>query len=132
MFPLYYHFKGGKGVVTAGITILMCNPIVFAILIVIFLLIVLFTRYISLGSVMCMFLFPFVLDRIERSSLLHENPPDGSPLYILLAFLMAALVIIKHWENIVRLLKGTENKFSFKKSVEKPVEDPTSNEPEEK
>ena len=124
MFPLYYRFKGGKGVVTAAITILMCNPIVFAILFLIFVLIVLFTKYISLGSVMCMLLYPVVLDRIDRSTLLNENPPSGSP-YVIFAVLIMLLVVVKHWGNIKRLLSGTENKFSFKKSVKKPTEEPT-------
>lgn len=124
MFPLYYRFKGGKGVVTAAITILMCNPIVFAILFLIFALIVLFTKYISLGSVMCMLLYPVVLDRIDRSTLLNENPPSGSP-YVIFAVLIMLLVVVKHWGNIKRLLSGTESKFSFKKSVKKPTEEST-------
>ncbi len=124
MFPAYYHLQGGKGVVTAAVTILMCNPIVFAILFVLFVLIVLMTKYISLGSVMCMLLYPVILDRIERSTLFHENPPDGAPLYIIFAFLMTLLVVFKHWPNIKRLMSGTESKFSFKKSVKStPAED---------
>ena len=51
IFPIYYNFKGGKGVVTAGVTIFMCNPIVFLIIITMFFIIVLISRYISLGSV---------------------------------------------------------------------------------
>ena len=66
MFPIYYKFKGGKGVVTAYVSILMCDPIVFLILLFIFVIIVLFTKYISLGSVMCMMLYPLVLDRIHK------------------------------------------------------------------
>ena len=121
MFPAYYHFKGGKGVVTAAVTILMCNPIVFLILFVIFAIIVLATKYISLGSVMCMLLYPIILDRIERSALFYENPPAGCP-YVIFAFLMTVLVVAKHWQNIVRLFHGKESKFSFKKSVSKPAE----------
>ena len=117
MFPIYYRFQGGKGVVTAAVTVLMCNPIVFLILFVIFVVIVAATKYISLASVMCMLLYPIVLDRIERSVLFHENPPEGAPLYIIFAFMMTILVVLKHWENIKRLFHGQENKFSFKKSV---------------
>lgn len=130
VFPAYYHFKGGKGVVTAAITILMCNPFVFLILFVIFLLIVLFTKYISLGSVMCMLLYPIVLDRVERSKLFNENPPAASP-YILFAFLMTVLIVFKHWENIKRLMNGQESKFSFKKSVKKAEELPEETAPAE-
>ena len=131
MFPIYYRFKGGKGVVTAAITILMCNPIVFVILFLIFVLIVLFTKYISLGSIMCMMLFPIVLDRIDRSTLFNENPPSGSP-YVIFAVLMMLLVVMKHWGNIKRLLKGTESKFSFKKSVKAPAEETTPANPDQK
>lgn len=116
MFPLYYHFRGGKGVVTAAVSILMCNPIVFLILFVLFVAIVLASKYISLGSIMCMLLYPIILDRVDRSALLHEVPPEGSP-NVLFAFIIMALVVWKHRENIKRLWTGTENKFSFKKSV---------------
>ena len=116
MFPVYYGFRGGKGVVTAAISILMCNPIVFVILILIFVIIVLSTKFISLGSIVCVMLYPIVLDRIERSTLFFENPPEGSP-YVIFAFIIMLLVVFKHRENIVRLYHGEENKFSFKKSV---------------
>ncbi|MBE6546908.1 MAG: glycerol-3-phosphate 1-O-acyltransferase PlsY [Ruminococcaceae bacterium] len=136
VFPVYYRFQGGKGVVTAAVTILMCNPIVFLILFVIFAIIVLATKYISLGSIMCMLLYPIVLDRIERSMLFHETPPDGCP-YVIFAFLMTVLIVGKHWQNIVRLFHGQESKFSFKKSVKAPEEvssdeGPTSEEPSAK
>ncbi len=120
MFPVYYRFRGGKGVVTAAITILMCNPIVFLILIIIFVIIVLATKFISLGSVVCVMLYPIILDRIERSTLLHENPPEGCP-YVIFAILIMLLVVLKHRENIIRLYHGQESKFSFKKSVNKPI-----------
>ena len=111
IFPIYYRFKGGKGVVTAYVSILMCNPFVFLILFVLFVIIVLGTRYISLGSVMCMLIYPFVLDRVEKLF----NGATGA--YVIIAIMMAALIIFMHRENIKRLLKGEENKFSFKKSV---------------
>ncbi len=120
MFPIYYRFRGGKGVVTAAVTMLMCNPIVFLILLVIFVIIVLTTKFISLGSVVCVMLYPIVLDRIERSTLLYENPPAGCP-YVIFAILIMLLVVLKHRENIIRLYHGKESKFSFKKSVDAPV-----------
>ena len=116
MFPVYYSFKGGKGVVTAAITVLMCNPFVFLILFALFAIIVAFTKFISLGSVMCMLLYPLILDRVNRFMVGY------STMEVLFAILMAVLVIVKHKENIGRLLKGQESKFSFKKSVKAPKE----------
>lgn len=118
MFPIYYRFKGGKGVVTAAITILMCNPFVFLILFVMFVIIVLFSKYISLGSVTCMLLYPLILNAID--SFMLDIPV--SP-YVWCSVLMTALVVIKHWENIKRLREGKESKFSFKKSVKTPTEE---------
>ena len=112
MFPVYYGFRGGKGVVTVAASILMCDPIVFVILLVCFILIVLATKYISLGSIMCMLLYPILLDRISKLL----TPDHHTSPFIIFALLMAALVIVKHRENIGRLIKGTESKFSFKKS----------------
>ena len=118
IFPLYYKFKGGKGVVTAGVTILMCNPLVFLIVITIFIIIVLFTRYISLGSVMSMLLYPLILDRIDRLfPIMGKYEGVEGSIGVIFAVIMTVLIVFKHWSNIKRLLNGTESKFSFKKSV---------------
>lgn len=106
VFPAYYHFRGGKGVVTAAVAILMCNPIVFLIVLILFLIIAFFTKYISLGSIMCALLYPVILSFF----------PSGKP-YAVFAVLMAVIIVFKHWENIKRLRAGTESKFSFKKSI---------------
>ncbi|MBO5845476.1 MAG: glycerol-3-phosphate 1-O-acyltransferase PlsY [Clostridia bacterium] len=111
MFPIYYNFKGGKGVVTASISVLMCNPFVFLILLLLFVIIVGFTKYISLGSVMCMLIYPLILHRINNIM----GVPTG--IELLIAIANAAMIIFMHRENIKRLLAGKENKFSFKKSV---------------
>ena len=122
IFPIYYKFKGGKGVVTAGVTILMCNPVAFLIVILIFFIIVGFTRYISLGSVMGMLLYPLILDRVDRLILPMIDDTKGSVGGVF-AIIMTALIVFKHWQNIKRLFKGTESKFSFKKSVKRPTEE---------
>lgn len=121
MFPIYYKFKGGKGVVTTAVSMLMCNPFVFLILLVIFVIIVGFTKYISLGSIMCALLYPVILDRIEKFVNGSSRP------YVIIPMIIAALVVFMHRENIKRLMSGTESKFSFKKSV-----DPNKNKDESK
>lgn len=116
IFPIFYKFKGGKGVVTTAVAILMCNPIVFAILFLLFVIIVLFTKYISLGSVVCVMLYPLLLDSISRIFTGHPTP------YVVFAMITAVVVVVKHWGNIKRLAAGKESKFSFKKSVKAPEE----------
>ena len=116
IFPIFYRFKGGKGVVTTAVAILMCNPIVFVVLFLLFVIIVLFTRYISLGSVVCVMLYPLLLDSISRLFLGHPVH------YVVYAMITAVVVVVKHWGNIKRLAAGKESKFSFKKSVKAPEE----------
>lgn len=120
VFPLYYGFKGGKGVVTAAATVLMTDPIVFLILITLFIIMVAIWRYISLASVTCIGLYPLIL---SFTSKLATQIATGEPrisIGISFAVLMAVLIIGKHWQNIQRLREGTESKFSFKKSVKAP------------
>lgn len=121
MYPIYYKFKGGKGVVTAAVTMCMCNPFVFLIVAGLYAIIVGFTRYISLGAVMCMLMYPFILHGVDTwlipaIQLGESEPVSGSP-YVIFALLIAVLVIYKHKENIKRLREGKESKFVFKKSV---------------
>ncbi len=111
IFPVFYRFKGGKGVVTTAISVLMCDPFVFLVLILLFAIIVLCTKYISLGSVICVMLYPILIDRFSR--FLTGGPTP----YAVFAIIIAVLVVIKHWANIKRLLRGQESKFSFKSSV---------------
>ena len=117
VFPIYYRFKGGKGVVTAAVTVLMCDPFVFLILFTIFVIIVLGTKYISLGSVMCMLLYPIVLDSTTKLATKFGFGEESTSPYIIFTVLMAIIIVAKHWTNIKRLMNGTESKFSFKKSV---------------
>ena len=114
VFPLYYGFKGGKGVVTAAATVLMTDPLVFLILLTLFIIMVAIWRFISLASITCMGLYPLILSFTTRMFTGKVSP------FILFTILMAVLIIGKHWSNIKRLREGTESKFSFKKSVKAP------------
>lgn len=113
VFPAYYGFKGGKGVATAAAAILMLDWRVFLIVIAIFLLAVVCTRYISLGSVLAAAVFPLLT---FYSYMNGEYVVIGGWFAFVCSLLMALLVILKHHENLSRLAHGTENKFSFKKS----------------
>ncbi|NLY68647.1 MAG: glycerol-3-phosphate 1-O-acyltransferase PlsY [Clostridiales bacterium] len=102
MYPAYYKFKGGKGVVTSAVLVLMLDWRVFLVLFAIFLLIVASTKYVSLGSIMGMLIYPLLLYNF-----------NGPGINILFAFAISALVIFKHRDNIRRLLEQRENKISF-------------------
>ncbi len=110
VFPLYFGFKGGKGVVVTASMVLCLDPLVFALLFSIFALIVIFTRYISLGSVMCMMVYPLVLYRMT-----------GGGFHVIIAFIIAVLIIYLHRGNIKRIRLGTENKFSLKRKSDPAV-----------
>lgn len=99
-YPVYLKFKGGKGVATAlGIFLVLSPKAVFFALIV-FILTVAITRYISLGSVLAALSAPLVILLLN-----HQQPIFLATLFI------AALVIWRHNSNIRRLLDGTENRF---------------------
>lgn len=108
VYPIFFGFKGGKGVVATAVMALCLNPIVFAILIVIFILIVATTKYISLGSCVCALIYPLVLYRVT-----------GAGFHIIIASVTAIFIIYLHRSNIKRLRAGTENKISFKSKKSK-------------
>lgn len=112
-FPCFFSFKGGKGVATSIAVILALNPIVAVGLILVFAIIVLGTRYISLGSVIGAFLFPIFLDRYY----VIFSPEYDSPTFLMAicSIFIACLVFVRHWKNIKNLMSGKENKLSFKK-----------------
>ena len=97
----------GGVVATAGFAMLMTNPYVFLICLVLFVLIVLMSKFVSLGSVMTMLIYPFILYGVDNFVL------GGCP-YVAYALIIAVLVIFKHKDNIKRLREGTERKFSLK------------------
>ncbi len=106
MFPAYYRLKGGKGVACTAMCILLLSPVTFVILLALFLLIAICTRFVSLGSILCAMLYPF-LNYVFY-------PRNGW--ITLSALFTGALVVFMHRENIKRLLSGKESKFSFKKT----------------
>lgn len=110
VFPVFYKFKGGKGVVVTAATILMTNWRVGLILVLFFVILVAGTKYISLGSVMCALLYPLLLSRMMG------NTPQ---IAIIFAMGLTLTVVLKHISNIKRLLNGTENKISFTKKDKK-------------
>ena len=112
VFPVYYHFKGGKGVLVGVSVFLGIDWKVFLCLIVIFAIVLVITKYVSLGSIIASACCPFVtfgFQMWQRGDL----PMWYIWLNTILSALMALWVICMHHANIGRLLKGTENKFSI-------------------
>ncbi len=113
VFPLYYGFKGGKGVLVGVSTFIVVDWKIFCILILIFIVILAVSKYVSLSSIIATACCPpiaLMLELIQGSGMMK------SLLYFGLAIPMAALIIWMHRTNIERLKNGTENKFSFKSS----------------
>ena len=103
MFPCFYKFKGGKGVATTAMVALATNWFVFLLLLAVFVIIVSGTKYVSLGSVIGVALYPVFLARFYNTGW-----------NVLAAFIIAAFVIFMHRSNIKRIWSGTESKISFK------------------
>lgn len=105
-FPCYYKFKGGKGMVVTAATIAVIDWRIFLVLLGIFILVVAFSKYISLGSVCGMLVFPLLVQVWDR----------GLSINVLLSCLISALVIFLHRGNIKRIYNGTESKLSLSKT----------------
>lgn len=102
IFPVFANFKGGKGVATLFGMVLAIQPVVAVTCVAVFLLVLFLTRYVSLSSILAAVMLPISVLWIWNE---HEV------LYRAFALLVAVLVIIMHQKNILRLLKGVENRL---------------------
>lgn len=118
MFPLYYKFKGGKGVACAVAVVLILEPLTFACLFLIFAIIIIGTKYVSLASCMSIGLFPVIVSAFQNIYIKAFGHDLG--LIPAVAVIIAVLVIYMHRANLKRLYEGKENKISFGKKKEKP------------
>lgn len=107
IFPLYYGFKGGKGVLIAATTLLAIDPVTFSIIIPFFILMVIITNYVSVSSMLAAIFYPVV-------TLICQNLRDDFPtatIDAIFAGIIGIIIIYMHRFNIKRLRNGTENKF---------------------
>lgn len=105
-YPIFFEFRGGKGVATAIGVLLMLDWKIGLICLVFGLVIIAITRMVSLGSIFAAILFPILMIFI------HEG---GTVIGTVISFLIAALIVFNHRSNIKRIKEGKENKLSFKK-----------------
>lgn len=111
-FPIYFGFKGGKGVATALGILLTTNYQIGLICLVFALVLIILTKMVSVGALGAAILFPVLtLFLAKENFIVHGN-------YIVYSIIIAFIIIFNHRSNIKRLLNGTENKISFKKKEE--------------
>jgi glycerol-3-phosphate acyltransferase PlsY len=109
LFPLYFGFKGGKGVITTLGVIFLTDPVVFLIIAAVFIPLVFITRIVSICSILGAAAYPLLTWGFH---ILQSREPLYDTIF---AAVVAAIVIFMHRANIVRLLNGTENRFGGKK-----------------
>jgi acyl phosphate:glycerol-3-phosphate acyltransferase len=106
LFPVWLKFRGGKGVATGLGSFVLIAPKPVLISAAIFFLVVLVYRYISLGSIVAVGSFPFLV--------WFSHNYGGSRIALSLMSLASLLIVVKHHQNIHRLLTGAENRFGSK------------------
>lgn len=110
IFPVFANFKGGKGVATLLGMALAIQPIVALLCLVVFLITLISTRFVSLSSMLAGIAFMVLILFIFK---------EKETMYRLFAVIVAVMVVITHQKNITRLIKGTENKVPIFKNRDK-------------
>ncbi len=132
IFPIFSHFRGGKGVASAAAVAILLNVnsleglLLIAILLLFFIVIAVGTRYVSLASVVTFLFYPLLQAKMNITY--DVMTPSGAiepryrPFLVLLALLTAAVIAVKHIPNLKRIRAGTESKVSFRKTSRKKIE----------
>jgi len=126
-FPVFFKFKGGKGVATSLGVLLMTNWKIGLICLIFALALMITTKMVSLGSISAAVLFAVLTLFIREGYII-----DYSWTYIIYAILLAALVIFNHRSNLKRIMNGTENKLDLSKFKKNKSEGESEVKPEEK
>ncbi len=111
-FPIFFKFKGGKGIATSLGVLLMTNWQIGLICLVFALVLIALTRMVSVGSIAAGILFPVLVAFIDQNYIVPTSNSNWS--YLVFSIIIALLVIFNHRANVQRILNGTENKISFK------------------
>lgn len=108
-FPVFFKFKGGKGVATSLGVLLTLNWQIGLICLVFALVLMALTQMVSVGSIAAAILYPVLTIFISQNYIVPGN-------YIISSIILAVIVVFNHRANVKRILTGTENKLSFKKA----------------
>ena len=111
-FPIYFGFKGGKGVATALGILLTTNYQIGLICLVFALVLIILTKMVSVGALGAAILFPVLTLFLAKENFIVSGN------YIVYSIIIAVIIIFNHRSNIKRLLNGNENRISFKKKEE--------------
>lgn len=114
-FPIFFGFKGGKGVATSLGILLMTNWQIGLICLVFALVLMILTRMVSLGSCAAAVLFPVLTLFINENYTVLADDKRGS-VYFIYSVILAIIVLFNHRSNIKRILNGTENKLGSKEN----------------
>ena len=112
VYPLFYNFKGGKGVLTTAAMVAVFDWRIAVILVVIFVIVVAATRYVSLGSVIGVSLMPLFVYLFY----------PGKVVFTLCSMFISMWIVILHKDNLIRLKNGTESKITLRKHISVPKE----------
>ncbi len=105
MFPIFFRFKGGKGVACYAMVGLVISPWIFLGLLTVFLIVLIGTRMVSMASVMAAFMFPFLVEAFA----------GDQSMAVAMAVLATCFVVFMHRENLKRIWNHTESKIDFSK-----------------
>ncbi|MEJ6589159.1 MAG: glycerol-3-phosphate 1-O-acyltransferase PlsY [Crocinitomicaceae bacterium] len=106
VFPVFAHFRGGKGVASSLGIIIAVNPDTAFICLTCFLLVFVIWKYVSLGAIVAAILFPFVS---------YFFMMEDARIMIVFSVIISLIVLMSHRKNIHRLVRGEENKMNFLK-----------------
>jgi glycerol-3-phosphate acyltransferase PlsY len=109
VFPVWLRFRGGRGVSTGFGVFLAATPLAALAAITVFFLVLALSRFVSLASILGAASFP-----LFATFLVHGDRP---PFFIAVEIAVALLIIVRHHQNIRRLIAGTESRFGKKKSA---------------
>lgn len=106
-FPVFFKFKGGKGVATSLGVLIMSNWQIGLICLVFALILIALTQMVSVGSIAAAILYPVLTLFIPQNYIVPGN-------YLIYSIILAVFIVFNHRENVKRLLNGNENKISLK------------------
>ncbi len=115
-FPIFFKFKGGKGVATSLGIILLLNWQIGLICLIFGLVLIILTRMVSLGAVTTAILYPILtLTLADNTNYFILTEGNDGRKYFVYSIILAVIILFNHRSNIKRILAGNENKISFKK-----------------